>query len=101
MQIKFSKTARISLKENIDFLKAVWTTKEIIAFLDEVEELNEILKSGKFKLYQKYSKNIYSALIGKKHVRVYFRKEKVNVIKILLYFYVRQNPEKLNDLLNQ
>lgn len=101
MQIKFTKIANISLKENVDFLEKIWTSKEINAFLDDVDNLTLSLKRGKFPQFQKYSRNIRSALIGKNHVRVYFRKENKNVIEILLYFDVRQNPEKLTELLKQ
>lgn len=101
MQIEFTKIAKISLKENIDFLLRVWTNREVNSFLDDVDNLTLNLKENKFLQFQQYSGDIRSALIGKNHVRVYFRKENKNVIKILLYFDVRQNPEKLNELLNQ
>lgn len=44
-------------------------------------------------------KDIRSALIGKKHVKMYFRKENETQINVLLFFDMRQNPEKIIDLL--
>ncbi len=101
MQIEFSKIAKISLKKNIDFLEKVWTRKEINVFLDDVDHLTLSLKENKFLQFQRYSENIRSALIGKNHVRVYFRKENENLIKVLLFFDVRQNPDELFELLKQ
>lgn len=99
MQIDISEIGKLTLKENIDFLKFLWSNKEMTVFLEDVENLISNLKNGQFSQYQKYSCNINSALIGKKHVRVYFKKENENLIKILLFFDVRKDPNKLFDLL--
>jgi len=40
-----------------------------------------------------------SALVGKKHVRMFFRKENERQIKVLLFFDMRQDPEKIIELL--
>ena len=87
------------MKILLNFFSETWTEKEINVFIDEAEKVVEKLKEGKFKLYQKYSKDIRSALIGKKHVRMFFRKENDAKIKILLFFDVRQDPQKILDLL--
>ncbi|MCD1118583.1 hypothetical protein [Chryseobacterium turcicum] len=76
-----------------------WTNREVVIFLEEIRKVSGNLKNGKFKLYQKYSKDIRSALIGKKHVRMYFRKESETQIRVLLFFDMRQNPQKILDLL--
>ena len=101
MQVEFTELAKITLKKNIEFLKTVWTDKEVEEFLDDVENLTLTLKEGKFLMFQKYSKNKRSALIGRKHVRVYFKIENESLIKILLYFETRENPHKILELLQQ
>ncbi|MCS3871421.1 hypothetical protein J3D55_004337 [Chryseobacterium ginsenosidimutans] len=68
-------------------------------FIDEAQDVVDRLKEGKFKLHQKHSKDIRSALIGKKHVRMFFRKENDSQIRILLFFDMRQDPQKIIDLL--
>ncbi len=68
-------------------------------FIDEAEKVTNQLKEGKFLLFQKYSKDIRSALIGKKHVRMFFQKESETKIKVLLFFDMRQNPQKILELL--
>ncbi|GEN76009.1 type II toxin-antitoxin system RelE/ParE family toxin [Chryseobacterium hagamense] len=100
MRIIFSEIASRSYEDIIEFLSRNWTEKEISLFIDEAEKVAEKLKKGKFNLYQKYSHNVRSALIGKKHVRMFFRKESEDLIKVLLFFDMRQDPQKLLDLLS-
>jgi len=99
MQIEISKIAKESLGEQIEFLEKIWSNREIVIFLEDVIKVTSDLKEGKFNLYQKYSNDIRSALIGKKHVRMFFRKENEIKIIILLFFDMRQNPQKILDLL--
>lgn len=99
MRIIFSKVASRSYENILEFLSQTWTEKEIGIFIDEAEKVTNQLKEGKFLLFQKYSKDIRSALIGKKHVRMFFRKENETKIKVLLFFDMRQDPQKILELL--
>lgn len=99
MQVEFSEVAKKTLRDQIIFLENIWSNREIVIFLQDIRRVSDDLKNGRFKLYQKYSKDIRSALIGKKHVRMFFRKENDAKIKILLFFDVRQDPQKILDLL--
>ncbi len=99
MRIIFSKVASRSYENILEFLSQTWTEKEVDVFIDEAEKVTNQLKEGKFLLFQKYSKDIRSALIGKKHVRMFFRKESENKIKVLLFFDMRQDPQKILELL--
>ncbi|MGC4130307.1 MAG: hypothetical protein QM564_12290 [Bergeyella sp.] len=100
MQVEYSEIAKFSLKENIDFLKRVWTDREADILLNDISVVLENLKSGNFHQYQKEYKNIRSALIGKRHIRMFFREEKEK-IKVLLFFDMRENPRKIPKLLKQ
>lgn len=99
MRIIFSEVANISYENIIEFLSETWTEKQINMFIDEAEKVVGKLKDGKFKLYQKHSKDIRSALIGKKHVWMFFRMENPHTIRVLLFFDMRQDPQKIIDLL--
>lgn len=66
MRIIFSKVASRSYENILEFLSQTWTEKEMGIFIDEAEKVTNQLKEGKFLLFQKYSKDIRSALIGKK-----------------------------------
>ncbi len=99
MRIIFSEVAGQTYEDIIEFLSQTWTEKEINVFIDEAEKIVNQLKQGKFRLYQKYVGNIRSALIGKKHIRMFFRKENNQTVKVLLFFDMRQDPQKIIDLL--
>lgn len=99
MQVEFSEIARQTLIENLEFLKQVWTNREIVIFLEDVKKITNDLEDGKYQHFQKSTRNTRSVLIGKKHVRMFFRKESETKIIILLFFDMRQNPQKILDLL--
>ena len=99
MQVEFSEIARQTLIENIEFLKQVWTNREIVIFLEDVKKITNDLEDGKYQHFKKSTRNTRSVLIGKKHIRMFFRKENETKIIILLFFDMRQNPQKILDLL--
>ncbi|MCJ8155164.1 hypothetical protein MKJ01_15455 [Chryseobacterium sp. SSA4.19] len=100
MQVEFSEIARQTLAENIEFLSKVWTRREVTVFLYDVKRITEDLENGKYLQFENSSRKTKSVLIGKKHVRMFFRKENDNLIKVLLFFDMRQDPQKLLDLLS-
>jgi len=99
MQVELSKIAKQTLREEIEFLETTWSNKEIVAFLHDIKRVSAVLKEGHFKRYPIYSRDIRSALIGKKHVRMFFRMENPHTIIVLLFFDMRQDPQKIIDLL--
>lgn len=99
MQVEFSKIARRTLLENIEFLNKVWTRREVVIFLNDVKRITEDLENGKYLQFENSSRKTKSVLIGKKHVRMFFRKENDDLIKVLLFFDMRQDPQKIIDLL--
>ncbi|KQR91983.1 hypothetical protein ASG01_13365 [Chryseobacterium sp. Leaf180] len=99
MRVVFTKIAEISYGEILQFLSEVWTQREMNVFIDDVESIVTQLMEGKYRMFQKSQAGTRSALIGKKHVRMFFRKENENQINVILFFDMRQNPEKIIDLL--
>lgn len=99
MRIIFSKIANRSYEDVIEFLSYNWTEREIDIFIDDAQQIIDQLKAGKFRQFQRYSSDIRSALIGKKHIRMFFRKKNEKEIWILLFFDVRQDPQKILNLL--
>jgi hypothetical protein len=99
MQVEFSEIAKKTLTENIEFLKKVWTNREIVTFLEDVKRITNDLENGKYDQFQNSFQKTRSVLIGKKHVRMFFRKESTAQIRVLLFFDMRQDPQKLLDLL--
>ncbi|MEA1849090.1 MULTISPECIES: hypothetical protein [unclassified Chryseobacterium] len=99
MQVEFSEIAKKTLAENIEFLKKVWTNREIVIFLEDVKKITDDLENGKYSQFQSSFQKTRSVLIGKKHVRMFFRKENDSQIKVLLFFDMRQDPQKILGLL--
>ncbi|MCY1663340.1 hypothetical protein [Chryseobacterium sp. SL1] len=99
MQIEFSEIAKKTLAENIEFLKRVWTNREVVIFLEDVKRITNDLENGKYSQFQSSFHKTKSVLIGKKHVRMFFRKESDDQIKVLLFFDMRQDPQKILELL--
>lgn len=99
MQVEFSKIAKQTLAENIQFLRMLWTNRELMSFLEDVKRITNNLENGQYTQFQNSAKFTKSVLIGKKHVRMYFRKESESQIKVLLFFDMRQDPQKILDLL--
>lgn len=94
MQVEFSEIAKRTLTENIEFLEKVWTNREIVIFLEDVKRITDDLENGKYSQFQNSFQKTKSVLIGKKHVRMFFRQENDSQIKILLFFDMRQDPQK-------
>lgn len=99
MQIKYSNVAIATFQKSLEFLEKNWSQREVNVFLDDVEGVINELAKGNFQQYQKSVRKTRSALIGKKHIRMFFRKENDSQISILLFFDMRQNPKKITELL--
>lgn len=99
MQVEFSKIAKKTLSDHISFLEKVWTNREVVFFLRDVKRVINDLEKGKYNQFQNSAYKTKSALIGKKHVRMFFRKENDDMIKVLLFFDMRQDPQKILELL--
>lgn len=76
------------------------TRRDVTAFLNDVKRITNDLEKGKYLQFENSSRKTKSVLIGKKHVRMFFRKENDDLIKVLLFFDMRQDPQKILDLLS-
>ncbi|MCY0968821.1 hypothetical protein [Chryseobacterium wangxinyae] len=99
MQVEFSEIAKQTLAENIEFLKKVWTNREIVIFLEDVKKITDDLENGNYLQFQQSVRSTRSVLIGKKHIRMFFKKESKYKISILLFYDMRQDPNKILQLL--
>lgn len=100
MRVVFSKIAEIHRNEILEFLTQNWTEKEVKTFVEEYESVVDNLKA-KLVTYPFYSRThkIQYALIGKKHVKMFFKiYPKENLILVFDFFNVKKNPNKINKL---
>lgn len=96
MRIRYTKEAEESLVEVAEFLYYRWTAKEIRNFYAELETVLENVPSKRI-TYQKFTENIFQALIGNRNVKIYFSVNQ-NEILVLFFLNCRQNPERLEFL---
>jgi len=57
------------------------------------------LENGKYLQFRNSSLKTKSVLIGKKHIRMFFRKENEDKIIVLLFFDAAGSAKKILDLL--
>ncbi|WP_312761491.1 type II toxin-antitoxin system RelE/ParE family toxin [Epilithonimonas sp.] len=96
MRIRYTKEAEESLIEIAEFLYYRWTEKEIQDLYSELETVLENV-SQSLVIYEKFSENIFQALIGNRNVKLYFT---VDSDEILVLFFLNciQNPDRLDFL---
>lgn len=101
MKIIISETARISLDEIIDFLRAKWTAKEISVLENDIKKFRQTIIDGivKHPSLEKFP-NVKYMLIGKKQIKLIYE-IKPDEILIKLFWHCKQDPKKLKDILNK
>jgi len=93
--INWSQTAQNDYWENIDFLLHKWTENEAVHFIEEVEQVLNILKQGKVTFKPTDYRNTYQIIIVKQ-ITLYYHINQNNEIELLRFFNNLQNPDKLN-----
>jgi hypothetical protein len=101
MKITISQTARISLDEIIDFLKAKWTAKEITVLENDIKKFRQTIIDDivKHPSLEKFP-NIKYTLIGKKQIKLIYE-IKTDEIVVKLFWNCKQDPIKLKYFLNK
>ena len=96
MRIRYTKEAEESLIEIAEFLYYRWTEKEIQDLYSELETVLENV-SQSLVIYEKFSENIFQALIGNRNVKLYFTVDSDEIL-VLFFLNCRQNPDILDIL---
>ena len=96
MRIRYTKEAEESLIEIAEFLYYRWTEKEIQDLYSELETVLENV-SQSLVIYEKFSENIFQALIGNRNVKLYFTVDSDEIL-VLFFLNCRQNPDRLDFL---
>lgn len=93
--IHWSQTAQNDYWDNIDFLLSKWTETEAIYFINEVEQLLDILKQDNVTFKPTGYKNTYQITVVKQ-ITLYYHINQNNEIELLRFFNNHQNPHKLS-----
>jgi len=92
--IYWSQTAQEDYWQNIDFLLNKWTETEAAHFINEVENIIDILKQGKVTFKPTGYRNTYQIMVVKQ-ITLYYHINQNNDIELLRFFNNYQNPDKL------
>lgn len=93
--ILWSQTAQDDYWQNIAFLLNKWTESEAAHFINEVEQVLNILKQGKVTFKPTGYKNTYQITVVKQ-ITLYYHINQNKDIELLRFFNNLQNPDKFN-----
>jgi hypothetical protein len=102
MKITASTIAKISLNEIVIFLQKNWTKKEILILKNDILKFKKVMKDGviKHQNFENYP-DVKFALIAKRQVKIIYRIISSEEIQIAIFWHCKQDPKKLNELLNK
>jgi len=97
MKISWTPTARKTYFHVLDYLEKTWTDREIQNFINEVENLLDMIAKNP-KMFEKSGKkkNIRKGFITKHNTLYYRVMPKKKELQLLLFWDNRQDLKKLN-----
>ncbi len=101
MNVFWTRTAEITYAEEIDFIRKKWNEKQVILFVNLVEDFISILKTGVLIGRPYKIENVRISVISKQTTLVYKVYEKQNRIDLLLFWNNKKDPREFNKFLKQ
>jgi len=96
MKISWTPTARRTYFKVLDYLTENWTRREVVNFINEVENLlNQITNNPEMFQASRKKKNVRKALITKHNTLYYRVKPRKKELELITFWDNRQNPNKL------
>lgn len=96
MKISWTPTARRTYFNVLDYLAENWTKREVVNFINEVENLlNQITNNPEMFQASRKKKNVRKALITKHNTLYYRIKPRKKELELITFWDNRQNPNKL------
>ena len=96
MKISWTRTARRTYFKVLDYLAENWTKREVVNFINEVENLlNQITNNPEMFQSSRKKKNVRKALITKHNTLYYRIKPRKKELELITFWDNRQNPNKL------
>ena len=93
-EIIWSKSAEIDYAENINFLLEAWSKKQVLNFIDAVNEHLSLIKNDPKTFALTNFTNVRSVLIVKQ-IKLFYRIYDNNTIELVRFWNNYQNPDKL------
>ena len=92
--IRWNRLAKLDYYENIDYLLNKWTEKEAQKFIDEVYEIEFILKNKIVDFQKTDFKDVHRCVINK-HISLFYRILDDNSIEFLRFWNNLKNDKDL------
>lgn len=97
-EVIWSPEAKNDFESNIDYLLLEWTEKEAQKFIDDVFDVLYLLQKSNVEFQKIGYSNIHVAKVCAQ-VALLYRVNNNQVVELVRFWDVRQNPDKLNGIL--
>ncbi len=93
-KVHWNKLARFDYYQNIDYLLGKWSVKEAQEFIDEVDDIEYILKQGKVEFQSTDVEGVKHCVICKQ-ISLFYKVIDKNNVELLRFWNNYQNAENL------
>lgn len=97
--VTWTRYAKVSYFEEINYIDRKWTSREVEGFILLVEDLIQHLSSGVLQGKGYSNDQVYSVVISKQTTLFFKKYIQENTITLLLFWNNQRNPRKLEKLL--
>jgi len=98
--ISWTDLADASFNKELEFIKLKWNTKQVLKFIDLVDDVLSNLESGILDGEISKSTGIRRLVISKQTTIFYKVNDKASQINILLFWNNKNDPRKLKEMIN-
>lgn len=92
--IRWNKLAVLDYNNNIDYLLKKWSAADAQVFIDEVDEVIDVLKLGKVE-YQSTNYSGIKRCVLRKQITLFYKVVDKNTIELLRFWNTYQDDKKL------
>ncbi|MFH0756281.1 MAG: type II toxin-antitoxin system RelE/ParE family toxin [Bacteroidota bacterium] len=93
-EVHWNKLARSDYYQNIDFLLRKWSEKEAQEFIDEVDDIEFILKQGKVEFQGTEVEDVKRCVI-RRQISLFYKVIDKHNVELLRFWNNYQDPESL------
>jgi len=94
-KVHWNKLARSDYYQNIDYLLREWSQKDAQEFIDEVDDIEFILKQGKVEFQDTNVRDIKRCIVCK-HISLFYKVIDEFNVELLRFWNNYQDTKKLN-----
>ncbi len=99
MKIVWTEKAELSYAKELESINKKWTNKEVVHFMNLVDEFIKKLEAGLIEGKVSSKRNVLYFVISKQTTLYYSINKKESLINLILFWNNKFNPKKLNKAL--